>query len=302
MPRISVIITTFNRANFLKKAIESVLNQTYLDFELLILDNNSTDNTEEMVKSFNDERIRYIKHQPLNISQARNLGVKEARGEHIGFLDDDDEWLGNKLESQLSVFEKGDSNLGLVYGGFVWIDSQGREIKKHIPRLKGQILKDFLSQKDGLIGSASNPLLRKEVIEELGGYNEKVITGEDWELYLRLSEKYDIDFSPEILLRIRCHFGRRLGDKLKGAANLEKMVLERYKDIFDQDPGLKSFYLQKIGGKLCRIGQGKEGREYIKQAIKNYPFNFLAYFQFLFSFLGQSIYQKIHKIYKDATH
>ncbi len=93
MPKVSAIVTTFNRSEKLKRAIVSVLNQTEQDFELVILDNSSTDDTSSVVRSFRDPRIRYFRHPPLNIARARNFGVKKARTAFIGFLDDDDEWL-----------------------------------------------------------------------------------------------------------------------------------------------------------------------------------------------------------------
>ena len=171
-PKVSAIITTFNRANFLRKSIGSVLTQEYRDFELLILDNSSTDNTEKIVKSFQDNRLRYIKHEPLDISQARNLGIKEAEGEFIGFLDDDDEWLPNKLGAQLEVFAKGNETLALVYGGFVLVDSTGKKLREHKPVLRGNILEDLLAQKDAFTGSASNPLLVRQAVALLGGWGE----------------------------------------------------------------------------------------------------------------------------------
>jgi len=298
MPKISAIITTLNRAEFFRRAIESVLNQTYSDFELLILDNSSIDNTEEIAKSFRDKRVRYIKHQPLSISQARNLGLKKARGEFIGFLDDDDEWLPNKLEAQLQVFENKNQNCGLVYGGFVRVDDFGRELGFHRPRLKGNVFINLLSQKDPFTGSASNPILRKSVFRVIGEYNEKVLVGEDFELYLRLAEKFEVDFTPEIVFKIRSHSGPRLGDKIKEAADLEILILRNYKDFFEKNSKLKSQFLQKIGGKFCRLGRLKEGRFYIKEAIKTYPLNLIAYFQYGISFCGILFYQKTHGFYQ----
>jgi len=91
-----------------------------------------------------------------------------------------------------------------------------------------------------------------------------------------------------------------LGDKIKEAADLEILILRNYKDFFEKNSKLKSQFLQKIGGKFCRLGHLKEGRLYIKEAIKTYPFNFPAYFQYLFSFFSQSFYKKMHKIYKNV--
>ena len=297
MPVVSAIVTTFNRADYLKKAIESVLNQTFTDFELLILDNSSTDNTESVVKSFGDNRLRYIKHKPLGISQARNLAVREATCKFISFLDDDDVWLPCKLEKQLEVFEKGDKDLSLVYGGFIKIDATGKKVGIHKPVLRGNILRELLWQKDDFTGSASNPMIKKSVIEDLGGYNEEVTTGEDWELYLRLAEKDKIDFTSEFVALIRTHSGPRLGYKLEESAQLEIMVLQRYSYIFDTAKRLKSFYNQKLGGKYIRIGQVRKGRSYILSAIRLNPINVVAYFQLFLSLLGKDLYCSVHKAY-----
>jgi len=300
MPKVTAIITTFNRSGYLKMAIESILAQTFTDFQLLILDNYSQDNTEEVVRGFQDSRIRYIKHNPMSISQSRNLGVKEASGDYIAFLDDDDVWLPNKLEAQLKIFQQGRKDLALVYGGFIRIHPDGKEFFTHTPVLRGNILRDLLYQ-DAFTGSASNPMIKKSIFKVIGEYNENVLTGEDWEFYLRLAEKYWIDFTVEPVVKIRWHSGPRLGDKLKDAAGLEMLVLEKYKDIFEQDQRLKSYYFQKIGGKFVRIGEPDKGRGYIKKAIYGYPLNFLAYFQYLFSYIGPSLYRLIHKSYKDLS-
>lgn len=297
MPKVSAIITTFNRADYLKKAIESVLNQTFTDFELLILDNSSTDNTESVVKSLGDNRLRYIKHKPLGISQARNLAVRESTGKFISFLDDDDIWLPCKLEKQLEVFERGDKDLSLVYGGFVKINAAGKKVGIHKPVLRGNILRELLWQKDDFTGSASNPMIKKSVIDNLGGYDEQVTTGEDWELYLRLAEKDKIDFTSEFVALIRTHSGPRLGDKLEETAQLEIKVLQRYGYIFDTAKRLKSFYNQKLGGKYIRIGQVGKGRAYILNAIRLNPINVVAYFQLFLSLLGKDFYCSVHKAY-----
>jgi len=298
MPKVSVIITTFNRAEYLEKAIKSVLNQTYSDFELLILDNSSTDNTEEIVKSFNDERIRYIKHQPLNISQARNLGLKESKGDYIAFLDDDDEWLPEKLKREIEVFNQGNEKLGLVYGGFIRIDENGKEFEWHTPILKGNIFEPYLCRQDPLTDSASNPLIKKSVFKVVGEFDENLKCSEDWEFYLRLFRKFEADFTTEPVVKIRSHSKYRLGGRTKDALEAELLAYNKYRDALEKYPKVQSFYLQAIGGKFCRLGHLKEGRLYIKEAIKTYPFNLIAYFQYVISFGGILFYQKIHSFYQ----
>lgn len=300
MPVVSAIITTFNRAAFLKEAAESVLKQSFEDIELLILDNSSTDNTEDVARSFNDNRIRYIKHEPMNISQARNLGVREATGRYVAFLDDDDQWLPCKTEEQLKVFEKNDSDLAMVYGGYIKTDTQGREFDVRKPTMRGRILRVMLNQSAPFTGSASNPMIRKSAIDELGGYNNEVVTGEDWELYLRLAEKHDIDFTDAPVVRICSHSGPRLCDKLEEQAQLELMLLARFSYVFEKDRKLMSYYLQRIGGKYIRVGSKEKGRTYLHQALKVYPLNYIAVLQYLLSILGIRVYQKVHSAYQSA--
>jgi glycosyltransferase involved in cell wall biosynthesis len=297
-PLVTAIITTFNRKRFLGSAINSVLAQTFPEFELVILDNFSTDGTEELVKSFEDPRIRYVRHPPITIGRQRNLGLREAHGEYIGFLDDDDEWMPTKLERQLEVFRTGPADLGIAYGGFVRIDSAGREFAVHRPVLKGRILLDLLWQRDAFTGSASNPLMKISVLRELGGYNDELCASEDWELYLRLAERYRIDFTPDSVARIRSHRGPRLGDKVGEALKVEELVLSRFGHVMPAK--LRSYYLQKIGGKLCRIGLIEQGRAHIVNAIRTDPRNLLAYGQFALSFLGSSVYRQVHLLYKRA--
>jgi len=296
MPLVTAVITTFNRKRYLPSAIKSVLNQTMLNFELLVLDNSSSDGTEHVVKFFDDPRIRYIRHCPITIGAQRNLGLREAKGEYIGFLDDDDEWLAAKLERQLEVFHDGAPDLALVYGGFVRIDSEGREFATHCPVLRGLILLDLLWQWDAFTGSASNPLMKVSVLRDLGGYNDELCTSEDWELYLRLAERYTIDFTEENIVRIRSHRGPRLGDRVGEALKVEALALDKYKSIMDAR--LRSFYLQTIGGKQCRLSLIQEGRRAIIQAIRLNPANVVAYAQYAMSWLGPNTYQAMHRAYK----
>jgi len=125
-PTVSVIISTYNRAHLIGRAIQSVLNQTYQDFEVIVVDDGSTDNTEEIVKSFNDPRIRYIRHEKnKGAAAARNTGIKAARGKYIAFQDSDDEWLPEKLEKQMKVFENAPPEAGVVYTDMQRINEDG---------------------------------------------------------------------------------------------------------------------------------------------------------------------------------
>jgi len=290
---VSAIITSFNRADYLRGAIQSVLAQSFEDYELLVLDNSSADETRAVVADFVDPRIRLIVHPRQPVAAARNLGLREARGEFVAFLDDDDEWLRPKLERQLRVFERGPAALGLVYGGFVRVTSEGRESGTHRPVLRGRVFDGLLRQGDAFTGSASNPLMRTSAVREVGGFNEDLVTSEDWELYLRLAERFEVDFVPEIVVRIRTHQGARLGDRIDEARRVEELVLARYGHHMGR--GLRGFYLRKIGGKLCRTGALRQGRARILEAIGLSPLHPLGYVQYGISLLGERAYDRIHR-------
>jgi glycosyltransferase involved in cell wall biosynthesis len=296
--RASAIITTFNRSALLAKAMRSVLAQDLADLELIVLDNSSTDDTAATVASFADPRIVYVRHPQLGISEARNLGVRTARGEFVGFLDDDDEWLPHKLSRQIEMFDRASSKVGLVYGGFDRVTPDGNVYATFTPTLRGDFLERFLCDGDPFTGSASNPLIKKECFEKVGMYREDIKTSEDWEFYLRLGRSYECEFVPEPVLRIRWHPGPRLGDRTKDAAETQLAVLTEFKDIFDRRPLAKSRYLQEIGGKFIRGGEISLGRSYLRQALGVNPANFTAWAQLAISFAGQGIYARAHKLYK----
>ena len=136
MVLVSVIMPTYNRAHLLPRAIKSVLSQTFKDFELIIIDGGSIDNTEDVVKSFKDPRIIYI-NQGINqgISAAKNVGIMKAKGKYIAFIDSDDEWFSIKLEKQVKVFQKASNDIAVVHAGYVVYDDRyNRIIRVDSPR------------------------------------------------------------------------------------------------------------------------------------------------------------------------
>jgi len=120
-PLVSVIIPTYNRDELLRRAMESVLNQTFDDFELIVVDGAKSDETKGLVKSFGDKRLRYVPQKGKGIANARNIGIKKARGEFIAFLDDDDIWKPEKLERQIQGFKELPESYGVIYTAFIRI-------------------------------------------------------------------------------------------------------------------------------------------------------------------------------------
>ena len=282
----------------LKRAIASVLAQSLEDFELIILDNSSTDETEAVTRSFNDKRIRYVKHLLSAISKARNIGITEARSDYVAFLDDDDEWLHEKLEKQYRMFAADTSRrVGFVYGGYIHVEEESGHVFETItPRLDGNVYEYAVRHRDTLTGSASNPMLRKSAVIAVGGYDEEVKTGEDYEMFLRLAREYEFRFVKDALLRIYVHRGYRLSHQLEPYLKTDLIVYGKHKDFIKRFPGTNSYFLQIIAGKCLRLGKKMEAREYLKSAFRAYPWNPGVWLQFVLSFFPKVVYKFFHRV------
>lgn len=200
MNKISVIITTYNRANLLKDAIGSVLGQSYQDFELIVVDDHSEEDPKSVVEEFQDERISYIRHETnRGDAAAKNTGIKNARGEYIITLDDDDLFAPWALEELIRQFEKStEDNLGCVYGWSWWVYHKGETLKLLTPQEKGQIFNAALKNQ-----IFTNMLLKREVFDTVGFYDETLESAYDTDFTLRLVQAYSCDFVPRILFIIR---------------------------------------------------------------------------------------------------
>lgn len=187
-PTVSVIIPTYNRAQFVGRAIESILNQTYADLELIVVDDGSTDNTEQVVKSYKDSRVVYVWQENKERSAARNTGIQVSRGRYIAFLDSDDWFLPHKLAVQVPVLET-QPDVGIVMSGWQMVDTQGNVKRQARPwqGIPGQpTLEDWLFSSTAKLSAV---LIRKETLEQVGGFDETstLILSEDMELLIRLT-------------------------------------------------------------------------------------------------------------------
>jgi len=195
-PLVSVIIPTYNKSQYLREAIKSVLNQTYKNIEVIVVDDGSTDNTKEIVESFNDSRIIYIFQENKGPAIARNTGIKKAQGEYIAFLDSDDLWLKEKLEKQVDFMEK-NSEIGLLGTGCYEVTDKGKIIGKKIFPIKNKILQKDLIKYNSFI--QSSVMIRKEVFDKVGLYDKSFRESEDYELWLRIAGNYKVRNLAEAL-------------------------------------------------------------------------------------------------------
>ncbi|MDD3417008.1 MAG: glycosyltransferase family A protein [Lachnospiraceae bacterium] len=196
---VSIVLPTYNRKQILGQSIKSVLTQTYKDFELLIVDDCSTDGTEEYIwKNFEDDRITYIRNEKnLGASGSRNQGILRAKGDYIAFIDSDTEWMPCKLEIQMAVFHQ-NPDLGMVYSSFIKIYNQESQLfpPENIENkfLSGHIFTSLLQMP---LVDTPTMLIPAWILHETGMFNEKLLCLEDYELSLRIAQKYKLYMCKE---------------------------------------------------------------------------------------------------------
>ncbi|MDA0691023.1 MAG: glycosyltransferase [Nitrospinae bacterium] len=195
-PMVTVILPTYNRAGFLKESIESVLSQTFTDFELIVVDDGSTDHTKEVVQEFPETRYIFCPENK-GVSKARNQGIALARGRYICFLDSDDLWVENKLETQIAWMES-QTDCQVCYTDEIWIRKGVRvnPLNKH-RKVTGNIFSDCLSL---CIISASSVLMRASLFSEVGLFDEALAVCEDYDLWLRISLRYPVHLIDQKLI------------------------------------------------------------------------------------------------------
>jgi glycosyltransferase involved in cell wall biosynthesis len=202
MPLISVIIPVYNGERTIQQTIESVLNQTFADFELLVINDGSQDKTLEVVSRISDPRIKMFSYSNSGVSATRNKGISHAVGEYISFIDADDLWTPDKLEIQVKALQD-HPEAAVAYSWSDWIDESGKFLRAggHITA-NGNVYSQLLFR--DFIESGSNPLIRSQALAEVGGFDQSVNPTEDWDMWLRLAARYEFVLVPfvQILYRI----------------------------------------------------------------------------------------------------
>ena len=224
---ISVVIPSYNRKDFLKRSIDSAINQTKKPLEIIVVDDGSTDGTETMIKSDYDF-VKFIKQKNKGVSAARNIGIKVSIGEWICFLDSDDEWKKDKLEKQINAM-KSNPGYKFFHSNEIWIKNGLRinQKKKH-KKYGGDIFDKCL---DMCRISPSSVMINKTVFDEVGNFNEGLVVCEDYELWLRICDKYKVFFIDEpLIIKYGGHQGQ-LSYSIKSIENhrikaLEYLILE----------------------------------------------------------------------------
>ncbi len=205
-PLVSIIIPAYKAAAYIEETINSVLQQTYQHWELLIVDDGSPDHQDDLIWPYveADKRVQYVQQQNSGVSVARNNGFSQSKGELIAFLDADDVWLPQNLEKKIALFHQ-DPDLGLVHSDLAVIDSASNLTGEIKCGKAGYILDDLLAWTGTCVPTPSSILVKREVVEKVGGFDPKLSNAADQEFFFRVANAYKIGRVPEVTWHYRIH-------------------------------------------------------------------------------------------------
>jgi len=291
MPKVSVIIPTHNRAGLLEKAVKSVLYQSYTDFEILVCDDASTDNTREVIEGFTDNRIRFTRHERnIGVTAVRNSAIRGSRGDYIAFLDDDDEWLPGKLENQVDLLERSTDKLGVAYTGVNCIDMKhGNLVKISVPQYRGYILNNLLY--DNFV-TTSTTVVKKTCFEKVGLFDPEFGYAEDYDMWIRIATEFEFDFIARPMINYGLHLDKISMNYNTAIKGLERLII-KYERLFSGNKSAYANQLFAIGVFYCYSGNTHRGRQVLKKALRMSPLDVRLYYNILISFFGQRLFIKI---------
>lgn len=312
-PKISVIIPTYNYGEYVSEALDSVLAQTYKDYEIIVIDDGSTDNTKDIVGKYIENsigNIKYIYQENKGVSNARNTGIKNARGEYIAFLDADDIWFPDKLELQMDLFEK-NPELGLVFCNTFSFNEHSSSKKTGFQlNPAGEPAKILQSLVIRNRISTNTVIVKKRYFDKTGLFDEDLRFGEDYDMWLRIAKYYKVDYLNTVLTKYRLHVNnlskinkekeeRVIIDMIK----IRKRALQENPEIFKNMNSRTSnecyyqLYLN-LANFYLSFGINDKARRNILQYIRFYPYNLTPYLLFLISFMPAGITKLVWKLKK----
>ncbi len=269
---VSVIIPTYNRSHYLPEAIESVLNQTYKDFEIIVVDDGSTDDTRDAAKKYK-EKVRYIYQKNSGLPSALNTGIESSKGAYIAFLDDDDIWKESMLQRTVETLEKTREDVGATYVDCRYFKDSDKNklIDKEMKHYSGDIFEKLLQNNFIPVNTV---LVKRVCIEKVGCFDETLPGYRDWDLLLRIAfAGFKFEFIDEPLALIRVHDANMSSQLLRLKRGALK-VIEKFENMHGKS--LKKDYLIKrtlakrhlsLGWYLTLHGYRDEGREEIRMAV-----------------------------------
>ncbi|MBZ2166167.1 glycosyltransferase family 2 protein [Methanobacterium spitsbergense] len=285
---VSIIIPTYNRANLITRAINSILDQSYTNYEIIVVDDGSTDNTKEVIQRFNEDKINYYVHKKnRGAAAARNTGIKYSKGDFIAFQDSDDKWLPEKLEKEMDVFLEASDKIGVVYSGY-WHIKDNKKIYIPTPKVtkkEGNIHFELL--KGNFVSGLS--VIRKICFKKVGLYDENLPNLEDWELYIRISKYFSFKFIDEPLSIAYCSSDSASINYSKNLKSSEIILKKHFAD-FNDNKEILAVNKANIGIYAFLNGDESKSRKYLMDAIRYNPLNIKYWLLYLVSFIQKKYY------------
>jgi glycosyltransferase involved in cell wall biosynthesis len=273
-PLVSVTICCYNSERYIAQTVQSVLDQTFSDFELIIVNDGSTDRTEEIVRGFDDPRIHYQYQENRGLAATRNRTLELAQGKYIAFLDHDDLWVPEKLALQIPLMEVRE-DIAVVYGNAATIDADGNVISENWADFKprdGNIFADLLIQGDFI--NWQTVVMRRSVLESLGGFRPYKVV-EDYDILLRCAVDHNFVGIDRVLAQYRWHGSNFTALRKEVEIELEVVELKEYW-LANLPPQHRELILAlrreiasrhyRIGNSLCREGNIRSGWAHLRQA------------------------------------
>ena len=276
MPKISVVVPAYNSQNTISETITSVLQQTFSDFELIVINDGSTDRTLELLSDVKDARLKVYSYPNGGLPTARNRGIVRATGEFISFIDADDLWTPDKLELQLQALQQ-NPQAGVAYSWTICMGNNGNSFHPGVSEsFQGNVYPQLLV--GNFIASGSNVLIRREAIESVGYFDESLKSCEDWDYWLRLAPKWEfvVVAKPQIIYRLS---SGAMSSKLDVMEKYQTLVLER---AFESAPSELQYlknrgfaYIYLFMTRLClsRVNDAKVVKQASQQLWKAVRFS-----------------------------
>lgn len=302
MPRVSILFTCYNHIKYAPIAWQSILDQTFQDYEIIAIDDGSTDGTREWLERQQNATIIFNKEN-LGTYGTLNVGLETAKGEYIAVFNDDDVWLPKKLAMQVEMLDS-NPQIGLVHTDGYFIDGEG--VERHdsplgfdFPRTETGDILLALIYANSIIASAV--LARKQCFEELGGFNEEYFGSGDWEMWYRICEKYDAGYIAKPLTLYRVH-GANASHKLekiwRDDEKLREWIsprIEEYTGRFDHNEltAARAHNEACLGTVKVLGGKAVEGRKHYKRSLSLEPSRWKSRARIMASYLPKSIFRKL---------
>jgi len=287
--KVSVVLPVYNREERVNKSLNSVLNQTYKNLQVIVVDDGSNDDTYDVLNKVKDRRVKIVRLKDnKGVSKARNIGIEISEGKFVAFIDSDDIWNSCKIEKQINYIKKCKKRVALVDCGWKAVGG-----KNAVPRIENKkertSTKKLLSFKN--VCSPPTVVARRSVLEEMGGFDENLQTVEDVDLWVRISKKYEIEHLTEVLVEVNRGGHKRLGNEYRKFINGHLRFYAKHKEKYEKlsDKEHARFFI-RVARRLLSMRKMVRARRFLGKAIILNPYNVKLHLIMASTLLGEEAF------------